>query len=96
MSGFRTRKEAQKALVGILAQLDSGAYVSSSSETVAEFLRSWLPTLQTRGLRPLTIASYAMIVEKHLIPRLGADPAPAIVCDRPQRVLREHAQRRSR
>jgi integrase len=74
VSGFGTRKDAQRALTEILGQLDQGLHVPRSTQTVAEFLHLWLPTLETRGLRPTTIASYEMIVEKHLIPRLGTTP----------------------
>jgi integrase len=74
VSGFGTRKDAQRALIEILGQLDQGIHMPRSTQTVGEFLHRWLPTLETRGLRPSTIASYEMIVEKHLIPRLGRTP----------------------
>lgn len=72
--GFQTRKEAQRALTEILGRLEEGTFVERSRLTVAEFLREWLPVLETKGLRESTRSSYRMMVEKHVIPRLGAVP----------------------
>lgn len=77
-SGFRTRREAQRALAEDLARINRGAYVEASRLTVAAFLRDeWLPSVAT-AVRPSTHASYRMIVETHLVPGIGAkaDPSP--------------------
>jgi integrase len=67
-SGFRTRKEAERACIEILAQLDGGSYTTPTKATVADYLRQWL-----QGVRvdPGTLADYRMHVEKRLIPALG-------------------------
>jgi hypothetical protein len=71
IGGFATRKEAQRALVQVLSDLDHGAYVQRSSETTGEFLCRWLESLPARGLRPSTLSSYRALVAKRLLPLLG-------------------------
>lgn len=73
-SGFRTRREAERALTEQLGRLERGGYVELSRLTVAAYLTEWLAAIETRGLRPATLSSYRMFVEKHLIPRLGSIP----------------------
>jgi integrase len=71
-SGFRTEAEARRALNKILTQLDEGTFAEPSNQTLSEFLLSdWLPSLETRGLRPNTIASYSLSVRKLIVPRIG-------------------------
>jgi integrase len=73
-SGFRTRRDAERGLTEILGRLEGGAYVEASRGTVAEFLREWLTATEARGLRPNTLSTYRMLVDKHLIPRVGSVP----------------------
>ena len=73
-SGFRTRREAERGLTELLGRLEGGAYVEASRETVADFLREWLAAIEVCGLRPNTLSTYRMLIEKHLIPRLGSIP----------------------
>jgi integrase len=73
-SGFRTQKEAEDELTKLLGQLKGGTYVEASRETVADFLREWLSAIEVRGLRPNTLATYRMLAEKHLMPRVGSIP----------------------
>jgi integrase len=69
--GYRTRKDAEKALPGILDAVNKGTYVERSQLTVADYLREWLEGAKI-DLRPATIPAYEIAVEKHLIPKLGA------------------------
>jgi len=70
-SGFKTKKEAERAQVELLARLDQGAYVELSKLTVAAFLRDhWLPGLRAQ-VRPGTWAEHKSKVEVHLAPALG-------------------------
>jgi integrase len=73
-SGFRTRRDAERALTEQLGRLQRGGYVELSRLTVAAYLTEWLAAIETRGLRPATFSSYRMFVQKHLIPRLGSIP----------------------
>ena len=51
-SGYRTKREAERARVDLLSKLDRGEYVEPSQQTLAEFLDEWLraiePTVRPR------------------------------------------------
>lgn len=73
-AGFKTRKEAQAALNDILGSLQRGTYVGPSKATLADFLQNeWLPAIEGT-IRPSTLRSYLLQVEKHIVPRLGSVP----------------------
>ena len=67
-----TKRVAEKKLSELQNQLDTGHYAEPSKLTVAEHLRDWLHDYAATTVRPRTYEGYAMIVEKHLIPGLGA------------------------
>ena len=72
--GFRTRRDAQRALADVLSTLDRGAYVEPTKETVGEYLiETWLSAVELR-LRRSTLVGYRVIVEKQLVPRIGTIP----------------------
>jgi integrase len=71
-AGFRTEEDAQRALRKLLSTLDDGTFTEPTKQTVAEFLvNDWLPSLETRGLRPNTVVSYRETVKKRIVPALG-------------------------
>ena len=76
-SGFSTKRDAVRALTEILGQLQSGAYVEPSKQTVATFLREWLTAVQVK-LRPSTWASYSLNVEHYIVPALGTIPLQSL------------------
>jgi hypothetical protein len=76
-SGFRTRRDAERARVDLLSRVDRGAYVTPSQETVATFLQDWLGSVGST-VRPTTLAYYRMIVDCHLVPRIGGVPLQAL------------------
>ena len=57
-SGFRTRREAERARVDLLSKFDRGEYVEPSQQTLAEFLTEWLQAIEPT-VRPSTFDSYA-------------------------------------
>jgi integrase len=73
-SGFRTRREAERGLTELLGRLEGGSFVEPTRQTVGDFLHEWLAAIEARGLRPNTLSTYRMLVEKHLIPRVGSVP----------------------
>jgi integrase len=74
-AGFRTEDDAQRALRKLLSQIDDGTHAEPSKQTLGEFLfNDWLPSLETRGLRPNTRASYTQVIRTQIVPRLGAVP----------------------
>jgi integrase len=71
-SGYRTKREAERARVELLSRLDQGAYVEPSRLTLAEFLSDqWLPGLATR-VRLTTLHGYRTNLERYVLPRVGA------------------------
>jgi hypothetical protein len=72
-SGYRTKRDASRALTEILASLQAGAYVEPSKQTVAGFMREWLDATKAT-VRPSTWVSYRLMVESHIVPGLGAVP----------------------
>jgi integrase len=70
-SGYRTKKDAERARTELLAQVDHGSYVEPSRMTVAVFLREqWLPGL-TGKVRPTTLDGYQRTVERYVVPAVG-------------------------
>jgi hypothetical protein len=70
-SGFKRKKDAEKALAQIIGRIDDGTYVSPSKMTLGAFLTDrWLPTMAVR-VRPATFASYQGIVNGRIVPSLG-------------------------
>jgi len=65
------KRDAEKALAEILHQLNTSSYVEPLKMTMAEFLKLWLRDYGATNLAPQTYKSYALIVNKHLIPRIG-------------------------
>ncbi len=81
-SGFTGKREAEKALAGLLASRYDGSYVEPSKLTLAVFLRErWLPTAATT-VRATTLDCYRRHCERYLIPRLGAVPLQGLTSDR--------------
>jgi integrase len=70
-SGYRTKRDAERARTELLAQVDHGSYVEPSRLTLATFLRQqWLPGL-TGQVRPTTLDGYQRAVERYVVPAVG-------------------------
>jgi integrase len=70
---FAGKKEAEKWLTDTLRAVDTGSYCDPGKVTVAEYLRRWLETHKV-NLAPSTYRGYAVAVDKHIVPALGASP----------------------
>jgi integrase len=70
-SGYRTKREAERARVDLLSKLDRGEYVEPSQQTAAEFLEEWLRAIEPT-LRPSTFDSYSRNVRNHVIAYIGS------------------------
>ncbi|CAM3807621.1 tyrosine-type recombinase/integrase [Aeromicrobium ponti] len=68
--GFKTKKEAQKALTEKLHELNSGTYIEPRKITMKDFLNEWLRNKQLT-IRESTFKKYYWIVNKHLFPHIG-------------------------
>ena len=51
-SGYRTKREAERARVDLLSKLDRGEYVEPAHQTLGDFLVDWLA-----GITPTVLAS---------------------------------------
>jgi integrase len=69
-SGYRTKREAERARIDLLSKVDRGAYVEPTQETVAEFLEEWLVTIRPT-LKATTWNGYRSKVRNHVIPYIG-------------------------
>lgn len=70
-SGFRTRRDAERARVDLLSKFDRGEYVEPSHQTVAEFFAEWLKTIEPT-IRESTLESYARNVRLHVVRHIGS------------------------
>lgn len=71
--GFRTRRDAEAALRDILGQMDRGAYVSPTRQSVGQFFEEWLTAIRST-VRATTWETYGILARAHVIPRIGALP----------------------
>jgi len=70
--GFETKKAAETELRSVLGLAENGLYVEPTRLTVGRYLtETWLPSIVTR-VRPTTGDMYRRIVDKHVVPALGA------------------------
>src|SRR5215469_11577168 len=67
-----TKRDAQRELIRLLAEVENGTVVDPSKVTVAEYLREWLDS--TSDLSPKTLERYRELSERQIIPHLGATP----------------------
>lgn len=73
-SGYRTKKEAERARIELLSRVDQGTYVEPSKVSLGAFLaQDWLPAKRAT-VKETTLASYEMHVTKHIVPRIGGIP----------------------
>lgn len=66
-----SKRDAERALAEMIAQVERGEWADPGKLTVADFLRQWLAA-HGPNLSPATKRRYEVAVEMHIIPRLGA------------------------
>jgi integrase len=69
-SGFRTKREAERARVDLLSKFDRGEYVETSHQTVASFMTDWLQAIAPT-IRATTHDSYSRNVRNHIAAHIG-------------------------
>jgi integrase len=84
------KREAERRLSELLHRLDTGAFVSPSKTTVADYLRRWLQEYVRPNLSPRGFERYESIARVHLIPSLGAI---ALTQLRPEHLQRHYASK---
>ncbi len=66
-----TKRDAQRALTRVQHEIDVGAYIDATKESVGEYLDRWLRDYAKVQLAPKTFERFSEIVAKHLKPALG-------------------------
>jgi integrase len=70
-SGYRTKRDAERALSEIIASVHSGSYTEPTKQKLREFATEWLAAIEPT-IRPATHYSYSRNLRLHVIPRLGS------------------------
>src|SRR5712671_4774756 len=73
---FKKRTEAQARLNEVLGAIDKGTFARPSSVTFEQFAEDWLAG--RRQIRGSTESGYGSIINKQLVPRLGAIAVSAL------------------
>ncbi len=81
LSGYRTKREAEKARAEAVTQANNGWLLIPSRETIAQLFDNYLNTTGALRVRPITLQSYKSMVQNHLIPKLGAKLVSALTPD---------------
>ena len=71
VSGFKTKKEAEKACAKLIMEIENGEYIEESKATFSEFITDWLQLVAKPTLRPTTYAGYESAVHSRLLPTFG-------------------------
>lgn len=72
VGGFDSEKSAKLARDKARVSLSSSTYVSPSKLTVGEYLITWINEVHASQLKETTLERYRQVINKHLIPELGA------------------------
>jgi integrase len=70
-SGFRTKRDAERALSEIVASVHVGTYLEPTRQTLSDFIREWLKAIEPT-IRPSTHYSYSRNLTLHVVPVLGS------------------------
>ena len=69
-SGYKNKRDAERARVDLLSKLDRGEYVEPSHQSLGDFLTEWLVAIE-HTVRPSTFDSYSRNMRLHVIERIG-------------------------
>lgn len=73
-----TQKEVRQKMTAVLSELDKGTYQTPNKTTVSEWLTEWLTIFCTNKVKPLTFHSYQAIIQRHIVPVIGAVKLQAV------------------
>lgn len=68
------KRDAEKELARLLMEIEQGFYIEPSKLTTSEYLKKWHEDYCKNKLASSTCENYWIILDKHLIPALGAIP----------------------
>lgn len=69
--GFKTKKEAEKALNELIVTIEKGDYFVSEDMIFKDYLEKWLNEYCINNLAPKTIKTYNQLINAYIAPKLG-------------------------
>ncbi len=87
---FKTKKEAEKALAEWLVEIERGTAIEPSKLSTSDLLERWF-AVHRADLRPASVALYETMLNRHIIPELGAVPLLKLA---PQHLTAFYAEKR--
>jgi len=69
-SGYKTKKEAEKAMTEKLNEVNNGTYIEPSNILFSEYMNEWLKDKRNQ-VRLTTYETYNWLTNNHIIPNLG-------------------------
>ncbi|MDK2888324.1 MAG: hypothetical protein PWP72_1202 [Thermoanaerobacter sp.] len=69
-----TKREAEKEMARLIAELEKGTYIETSKITLGEYLLRWLEDYGKTRLAPTTYRRYSQIINLRVVPKLGMIP----------------------
>ncbi len=69
-SGYRTKRDAERAVAELIGTVNSGTYIARTRQTLSEYAGEWLTAIEPT-VRPATHYSYARNLRLHVLPYLG-------------------------
>jgi len=76
-SGYRTRRDAERALAEMVDAVNRGSYVPKTRQTVGEFATEWLAAIEPT-VRPATLDRYSRNLRLHVLPYIGTAALSAV------------------
>ncbi len=73
-SGFKTKKECQKAMQELIVQLERGEYFELSNILYKEYLSNWLSDYAKNNVAARTYKRYSDDIKRYIEPNLGNIP----------------------
>lgn len=75
--GFRTQREAQKAMREVLSTIDNGSFVEPNQTTLGDYLAKWLED-KSANLKYGTMRKYKWMINYRIVPALGSIPLQSL------------------
>lgn len=71
VSGFKTKKEAEKACAEMIAQIENNQYIELSQNTFGAFLIDFMETRSKQMMKESTFYMQMSIIKQNILPELG-------------------------
>jgi len=81
------KKEAERFLTQVQAELVSGSYIERKEVGFAEFAERWITEVATARVKPSTLRTYEAVTRRSLIPHFGDTPLLKLTPEAIQRYL---------